>query len=741
MSNIKKTNNLIIGNVTLDLVDDEARELIEGLRSDAESDIADIRSDVSEDIADIRSDVESDISVIDARVDNLVTDVSGAETVTLWNGSMSADGGTYTLSESVSGFDFIDIYYDNVNTGVADYLRIPASKTSAAVYIPFFETIESSNKPLEIGKVALTFSGTSVTVAAAKQYFWDGTSEGNATILNAQLSFPVRIDGVKSSASVNAELADVRVGADGVTYGSAGAAVRGQITNANANVAESFNNYDIGHKKIADTFRFGTLDSNGDIIAFSNNSRCVSIEYYTAISGDILTLDSGFLMILCEYDSNQTLLNRGVKASGDYSLTAGNLYRVTIFDSNGTIQSTPYDYAFKAHLQTNADKRFGAVEASMVIESSAPNVVYHYDGYVNSSTNTIYPYSTSTTLFYSDLVEVKKGESVTVNFRNTLDVVWILSEWSDNNTFVAGILKGNSNEGVQSYSFIATKDMYIRHSAAYLNDLTVKSLIDENYNIIKNALSDELNSVDYGYLLNSFLKIGAVGDSLASGECISGTKNGVTVANDLYEHSWLQYMARFYGFTGVNLSKGGMTARGWLFDDDYNQQGWTKAQIADNLCNAYIIGIGANDIALYLEDSSYLGTPSDIGTTNPTFYRYYAQIISRLKSIQPKAKFFLFTLTWLYTETAPYDTVVDDINEAITYIANNTENCYLINLEEDRWYYGTDNTGNKRSGHYNAIGYNMQAMHLAKLIGKYMHDHQDAFRQIEFIGTDLSWAE
>lgn len=225
------------------------------------ADIAALSASVSADL----SDMADEIDTIDARVDNLVTDVAGAETTTLWSGSMSVDGGTYTLSESVSNFDFIDIYYDNQYTGVTDYLRIPANKTSAAVYIPMFET-ESSNIPLEIGKVSLTFSGTSVTVSAAKQYFWDGTSASNATVLNAQNSFPVRIDGVKTSASVNAELADLRVGADGTTYASAGAAVRGQISG----VQEDLNKVYVESANIYNqaTDRHNTtIDSNGVISA------------------------------------------------------------------------------------------------------------------------------------------------------------------------------------------------------------------------------------------------------------------------------------------------------------------------------------------------------------------------------------------------------------------------------------------------------------------------------------------
>ena len=125
----------------------------------------------------------------------------------------------------------------------------------------------------------------------------------------------------------------------------------------------SIGNLDNGKLKISDTFVFGTLDTNGALIEFANNSRCTGVEYYTAKSGDVLTLDTGFSMILCEYNASKTLVDRGIKAAGNYILTAGNLYRVTILSVDQTIQSNPYEYAFKAHLQSEIDKKIDSVNS------------------------------------------------------------------------------------------------------------------------------------------------------------------------------------------------------------------------------------------------------------------------------------------------------------------------------------------------------------------------------------------
>jgi hypothetical protein len=236
---------------------------------------------------------------------------------------------------------------------------------------------------------------------------------------------------------------------------------------------------------------------------------------------------------------------------------------------------------------------------------------------------------------------------------------------------------------------------------------------------------------NHAYLLSSFIKIGVVGDSLASGECCSN--NTVDTNHDLYEHSWLQYMARRYGFTGVNFSKGGLSTTTWLTDSE----GLAKAQVSANKCNCYMIGLGTND--LKFQESTHLGTTADIGTEADTVYGNYSRIIQELKTIQPKAVFFLFTLTWVYTDTPSLKAYSADINTAIRYIANLYDNCYLVDLEDDMFFYSDDVKDNIRSGHFNAISYNMMAEHIARIIGKYIYENQDEFRQIEFIGTDWAW--
>lgn len=254
------------------------------------------------------------------------------------------------------------------------------------------------------------------------------------------------------------------------------------------------------------------------------------------------------------------------------------------------------------------------------------------------------------------------------------------------------------------------------------NDLAI---IENELNTIKANLASK---IEYDCIA-SFLKIGCIGDSLASGESIYKKADGSNGYVDIYEHSWGQFLARRYGIECINFSTGGLTTRTWLT----HSRGWSLAQKEENLCNAYIIGLGQNDIGKL--GTSYLGTINDIDLNNyennaDTYYGNYGKIIQLIKTLQPKAKFFLLT-----------DPVVTGFNNAIAEIANTIPNCYLIDLTaySDLYKSGGYLHKNNRGGHYNSVAYNYMGKLIGEEISKYMYNNPDEFNQIEFIGTDYTY--
>lgn len=308
-------------------------------KNEIETDLAEFKSEIEANIAEIENETSSSIDVIDARVDNLVANTRAAESTTLWSGNMSTDGGSYTLSQNVSNFDFLDIFYDNVNTGVTHYLRIPADKAAANVYIPYF-----SGALLEIGKVALTFSGTTVTLSAASEYFWNGTDTPSA--INAQVSFPVRIDGVKMASDINAELSDIRVGADGTTYTSAGAAVRGQINDEKKDLSATDARLTAIDGIVVPKMEIGTIAMSSWSIAFNSSTTNIRTPQTGGIPvsvGDVIHLTdytSAKFRYCIQKESDGTYAYTSAYLSADYIVAnAGTLYLVVAWADGSEITS------------------------------------------------------------------------------------------------------------------------------------------------------------------------------------------------------------------------------------------------------------------------------------------------------------------------------------------------------------------------------------------------------------------
>ena len=231
-----------------------------------------------------------------------------------------------------------------------------------------------------------------------------------------------------------------------------------------------------------------------------------------------------------------------------------------------------------------------------------------------------------------------------------------------------------------------------------------------------------------------FRKIGCVGDSLSSGEFELRREDGTSGYYDMYEYSWGQHIARMTGSTVCNFSQGGMTAREYCETFADHKGYWNP----DKACQAYIIALGCNE---YFRNDE-IGTLEDVDFSNhrnnrPTFCGYYAQIIQRLKAIQPRAKFFLVTMP-RENDSGEY-TLREIINERIRELSNNFDNTYLIDL----YKYAPVYDAKFREmffleGHMNPAGYVFTADIISAYIDYIVRHNIRDFDEIGFIGTALT---
>ena len=255
---------------------------------------------------------------------------------------------------------------------------------------------------------------------------------------------------------------------------------------------------------------------------------------------------------------------------------------------------------------------------------------------------------------------------------------------------------------------------------------------------INDLLKDEnekpLGSLKFdGGFCGIFRKIGCVGDSLSSGEMESLNEKNEKGYHDYFEYSWGQYIARNCGLTVYNFSRGGMTAEEYCESFAEANDFWSPVKA----CQAYIIALGVNDITKHGSD---LGSISDIDLSDfknnkKTFTGYYAEIIQRLKKIQPKARFFLVTVPLGDTDEKRIE--AGNRHQEILYeLADLFEYTYVLDL---RKYAPVWDAEFKKQfflgGHLNAAGYILGARIIETYIDYIIRHNMEDFAQTAFIGT------
>ncbi len=238
-----------------------------------------------------------------------------------------------------------------------------------------------------------------------------------------------------------------------------------------------------------------------------------------------------------------------------------------------------------------------------------------------------------------------------------------------------------------------------------------------------------------GGFVGIFRKIACIGDSLSSGEFESTKEDGSHRYHDFYEYSWGQYIARSTGATVYNFSCGGLSAKGYI-ESFADQMGfWSN----DKAAAAYIIALGVNDITAHLRGEIELGELSDIDLSDyrnnkRTFAGYYAEIIQRIKRLQPRARIFLVSPLCHGDAKDEKRKIVRDLLEGMTKLFRHT---YLLDMYTYAPKHDAEYCKTYRLGHLTPAGYIVSARMIESYIDYIIRKNPDDFKQVPFIGTDL----
>lgn len=254
--------------------------------------------------------------------------------------------------------------------------------------------------------------------------------------------------------------------------------------------------------------------------------------------------------------------------------------------------------------------------------------------------------------------------------------------------------------------------------------------IYEYVRVDENEMPLDRMVTDGGYCA-IFRTVACIGDSLSSGE-FESLKDGAKGYHDFFEYSWGQFIGRSCGSKVYNFSRGGMTAQEYLESFADANDFWSR----DKLAQAYIIALGVNDL---FGRKMELGSTADINRDDYTkntrnFAGYYAEIIQRIKELQPRAKIFLMTMP---AEGDDNDRIRKAHRDLLVEMTEFFDNTYLVDLYTHAPTFDDELKRSFWLGHMTPMGYILIARMVESYIDYIIRHNPEEFNQVGFIGTDL----
>lgn len=210
--------------------------------------------------------------------------------------------------------------------------------------------------------------------------------------------------------------------------------------------------------------------------------------------------------------------------------------------------------------------------------------------------------------------------------------------------------------------------------------------------------------------ISAFTSCICIGDSLTEGVFnVNGTESSRTYPTMNYP----KYLEKMTGISVTNAGHAGKTSVQWW--DSYGSQDFSNHQMA-------IIQLGVND---------YYFIGHDWSDTNK---QAFINIINKLKSDNNNIKIFVATIIPAkYYPASDFANISQGIRDLVAEL--NDPNVILIDIAK---YGHTNDEDAYNTGHLSAYGYWRLAKDYVSYISWYMHNNPSVFKEIQFIGTDLT---